>query len=440
MPTTAIDPTIISSFSNAIAQGEGFNADSSNRPTRTMNPGDIGNTDTSSQSYASLADGWAALDHQVQIAMDGTSNVYNPNMTVAQFGATYAPGGTLATNLPKLLGVSPDTTLAQIASGSVAINNTPRPGGTDPGGTSTTATTPAYLTDDNDPAVALPVQGVGIPSDQIAGVLAAVNVGQSQNLIINSGLDQAAWNANPGILQVNKATAAVGSPVTFRIFFDVKGQPLPVVLSLNASLRTHQRTMRHITSRQKTLTAMLVNLWGMSPDQISGQASTGLFANQLGVTDFLSLSTAPDSLKQQVLKAFTQDLNTSDTIETAMDANSAFFRIAAKDAFIEFLSMFKNNGSVWFRNQNYTGYTTGNDQVAVDAWSPSTGSTTFQNAARRNDVMTRGKVVMYFRNSAYYGYFKNLSWTMDAANPFRWNFNFVFQVESTQTNLQVPQT
>ena len=29
------------------------------------------------------------------------------------------------------------------------------------------------------------------------------------------------------------------------------------------------------------------------------------------------------------------------------------------------------------------------------------------------------------------GYFKSLSWNQDAANPFQWTFNFVFQVEKT---------
>ena len=52
--------------------------------------------------------------------------------------------------------------------------------------------------------------------------------------------------------------------------------------------------------------------------------------------------------------------------------------------------------------------------------------------------MVRGQVVMNFRNSSYYGYFKNLTWSLDAKNPYRWNFTFTFQVESTCTKLVVP--
>lgn len=40
---------------------------------------------------------------------------------------------------------------------------------------------------------------------------------------------------------------------------------------------------------------------------------------------------------------------------------------------------------------------------------------------------------MNYRNNKYLGYFKSLSWTMDAEHPFQWKFNFTFQVERTLT-------
>ena len=53
--------------------------------------------------------------------------------------------------------------------------------------------------------------------------------------------------------------------------------------------------------------------------------------------------------------------------------------------------------------------------------------------ARNNDVYKRGYVVMRFHNSQYLGFFKSLSFTMDANKPYQWHFNFVFQVERTLT-------
>jgi hypothetical protein len=290
--------------------------------------------------------------------------------------------------------------------------------------------------DDSDPAVAVPVMGMTISQEQITSINTAINPPLVTDM---PGLMRVPWYADSGILQVDAPTTAVGFPVTFQIYFSLAQGPV-VLLALNASIRTFQKAMRHITNRQRTRTGFQVNLWGSQPDQITGTASTGLFMNQLGVTDFLSLSAATTEVQNAVIQAFSSPSTSPNQLNTVASSgtNDGFFRVAAKDAFVEFLSMFKNNGTVWFANQNSTGYTTGTAQMAADVWSPLTGSTTFQNAARRMDVMTRGSVVMTFRNTAYYGYFKNLSWTMDAEHPFRWIFNFVFQVESTIATVTVP--
>lgn len=292
----------------------------------------------------------------------------------------------------------------------------------------------AYLTDDSDPAVAVPVSGMTIPASQLTGILTAIN----PPLVNTDGLNRVPWYADKNVLQVSSPNQDVGFPVTFQIYYNIAQDPLPIVIALKASVRSHQKAMRHLSTRSRTKTGQRVNLWGMVPDQITGQASTGLMANQLGITDFLSLSTVPQDVQDLVLQAFqSSDMVRSDVVQSQL-SNGGFMRVAAKDAFVELLALFRNNGTVWFQNQNYTGYTTGAEQMAADVWSPATGSTTFQNAARRNDVMTRGKVVMNFRNAAYYGYFKSLNWVMDATNPFRWNFNFVFQVESTIASVSVP--
>lgn len=385
----------------------------------------------------------AQLDTQAKL-LAKYQNDYNGNFALA--AAAYNGGPAVANQAQTLInsGVSQNDAISQAAAnvygqGSAKQNEVTNYVAKSAGqsaaslSSSNKANSVAYLTDDSDPATAVPVSGMTVPADQLAGLLNAV----SPTLIINTGLNQAPWYADSSVLQVNDPTAPVGDPVTFQIFYNLNQNPLPVVITLNASIRSFQKAMRHVVTRQRTMTGLLVNFWGSSPDQISGQASTGLMANQLGVTDFLSLSTVTPDVQRMIEQAF--QIDDVDDLETATNStDSGFLRVAAKDAFIEFLALFKNNGTVWFRNQNYTGYTTGLEQMSADAWSPATGTTTFQNAARRNDVMTRGQVVMYFRNSAYYGYFKNLTWVMDANNPYRWNFNFVYQVESTITNVSVP--
>ena len=73
------------------------------------------------------------------------------------------------------------------------------------------------------------------------------------------------------------------------------------------------------------------------------------------------------------------------------------FRVAAQDAFVEFLSLFKNNGNVWFNTQaSPLGTTTDasgqiNQQVGVDGWSPQTALTATNMNARNNDIMTQAR-------------------------------------------------
>jgi hypothetical protein len=96
------------------------------------------------------------------------------------------------------------------------------------------------------------------------------------------------------------------------------------------------------------------------------------------------------------------------------------------------------NGNVWFNTPGWQGYFDGQEQQGVNAWSPKTGASSFQQHSRNNDVMTRGYVSMRYRNNVFLGYFKTLSWTQDAESPFQWKFNFTFQVERTYTALYFP--
>jgi len=423
---------IIGSVSNAIAGVEGFGADPSNRPTRNNNPGDI--TDPSTGNFLVFGTqeaGYDKLNSQVSMMVNGGSHIYNANMSLNEIGTIYAKSDTWGGQVADRLGVPGSTTIGDIVSGKVPVNMVPQPQGDGTGGTTSSQSQPdSFLgVNDVDTPDSVPVYGATIPEGQLAAVQNAI----APSLVIESGLGQAGWDTDPSIVRVGGVLSSTPSPVSFQIFFKEGAKPLPVTITLLASLRTHQKALRHVMNKQQTRTGVLINLWGMVPDTITGSGTTGVMMNQFGVTDFLSLSTATEEAKQLVQAAYRND------VPTSLLGSSGAFRVAARDAFIEFLAMFKNNGIVWFRNTDYTALTADKGQVTADAWSPITGTSTFQNAARRNDVMTRGRVVMTFRNARYSGYFKALSIVEDAKNPFRWNFTFTFQVESTQIAAVVPQ-
>jgi len=298
----------------------------------------------------------------------------------------------------------------------------------------------------------------------------------SPSLIIHTNLeDQLAWFDDPDINLMRHRPKKEGLledfPVSFQVYFGPtpSSSRLPVSsIKLKASINSYEKSMQHVISKGKTRTGLMVDLWGMQLDTITGQGSTGLMQNQLGVTDYISLMRPNDEALAEVKYGFsipsTSDLLFENDKSLQADAQAAVdaavrqgfatprvrvdgqtqlalspnsFRVAARDAFAELLALFKNNGTVWYRNEAYSGLTTQQSQVGPDAWSPTNGLSTFQTMSSRNDVMTRGKVQMNFRNGVYSGYFKSLTWTMDAKNPFRWNFTFVFAVEKTTLSLRV---
>jgi hypothetical protein len=180
---------------------------------------------------------------------------------------------------------------------------------------------------------------------------------------------------------------------------------------------------------------MLITFWGMAADVITGSGSTGVFMNQYGVTDYFSTAKTTDDIATKVGMAFSNDPDVEQTIATNPEA----YRVAAQDAFVEFLKLFQMNGNVWYSSSTNNDSTQLNQsQVAPAVWQANSGATNFQQNSRNNDVRSKGYVVMTYRNNKYLGYFKSLSWTMDADKPFQWNFNFTFQVEKTLTALYVP--
>lgn len=308
-------------------------------------------------------------------------------------------------------------------------------------------------------------------------------------IVIAEGLDATPWYQDPGLITGNPRLRNEVQPVSFKVLLhdnknfllSSKGETgTPIQVQLNASMKTMNWSMKHVYHHQRTRTAHHITMWGMQADLIEGTCTTGIFMNQFGLTDYYSTRTVNDKLKQLVangslFQAFSDSSNPSSLggnasqidqslfngtttvfgpngqsvtsasgssgyqalINSAARSNPAFsqtnaFRVAAQDAFMEFLALFKMNGSVWFWNKLYNdslGDT--RDWVGIQAWSPTLGLNAAQKNARNNDVVTRGGVLMAYRNFVYQGYFKSLQWVMDAHNPFKWDFSFTFQVERT---------
>jgi len=179
--------------------------------------------------------------------------------------------------------------------------------------------------------------------------------------------------------------------------------------------------------------------------------------NQFGLTDFFSTATVDSNIIKLFTGGFSslsigsgvytnQALQQAAPVTTALVASNVndfnkklsgigvsnpaeALRVAAQDAFVEFLSLFKNNGISWFYNKPST--QGAREWVDVDAWSTQLGTSVTGKNARNNDVITRGTVLMKFKGTTYMGYFKTLSWEMSAEHPYQWTFTFTFQVERT---------
>jgi hypothetical protein len=267
-------------------------------------------------------------------------------------------------------------------------------------------------------------------------------------VVITEGLDEKPWYqdlGNGGMVVGNPALKQFVAPISFEIrVAELGGESIktqngqPLSIQLNASINRFDITSGHVINRVNSRTALHVTMWGQQPDVIQGGGSTGVFMNQLGLTHFMSLVKANDEVTRLIQAAFKGNQEAA-----ALALKDGGLRVAAQDAFAEFLSLFKMNGVFYFRNQNFynpdkSGSSLNDQQSGTAAWSPSTGSNNFQNNARYNDVLTRGYVVFKMRNNVYLGYFKSLTWVMDAQQPFQWNFNFVFQVERTLSLLYTP--
>ncbi len=483
MPTTPPSPQVLSALASYAAFAEGYGTYQSNGqpsvPTATNNPGDIKQTSNGSNNpngypmtntgiiiYPSPTEGYAALNHQLSLAVtEGSNSIYNPSMTIQQFGAMYSGGDpNWAKNFAAQAGVSPTTTLGdlrtKLETGQLPIStfNQVNPTGQQPNATQSNG---VIEPSDRPDLQVQPLITTDVSNEQYLAL--------SPSVVLMKGLDEKAWFNDSGMVIGNRAGRSGVTPVSFTVVLDDNSGPFllcdkgrlgnPVQIQLECNLHDVDIAMKHVYFKKQSRTGFHITMWGMQADVISGKGSTGVMMNQLGLTDFMSVSNATQDLIQLVTSGFQASSESAGsypvtnnsgvvldespdvfthTVQTKTNTLPSSFRVAAQDAFQEFLSLFKMNGVVWFPGGDPVNNLPNRDQQGTAAWSSSLGTTSSQAHGRNNDVMSRGSVIMSLEGVSYQGYFKSLSWTQDAADPYQWHFNFVFQVERTSTLLYYP--
>lgn len=101
----------------AISMAEGFNVPGA-LPQRQNNPGNLRPPGGGPiRNFNSPEEGWRALFAQVQSMFDGTSRIYHPQMTIREMAQHYTATRPedWAKNVAGALGVTPETTLAELA-------------------------------------------------------------------------------------------------------------------------------------------------------------------------------------------------------------------------------------------------------------------------------------------------------------------------------------
>jgi hypothetical protein len=117
----------IAAFARAIATAEGFYVAGSiprlaNNPGNLVLPNWTGKTLGSERIsvFASVEEGWQRLYRQLALIVAGQSRVYSLNMTIAEMGNKWAPGGSMnlpgawASNVARMLEVPPTATLRSV--------------------------------------------------------------------------------------------------------------------------------------------------------------------------------------------------------------------------------------------------------------------------------------------------------------------------------------
>ncbi len=489
-PTGALTPSTQQQWIAGISQAEGFNVPGST-PQVANNPGDlrlgdIGYGETNGvTNFPSVDAGTAALANQVNnFYTPPSGSPYAPDQTISEIAQTYTGGDNAdgwATTVAQTLGTTTYATPVQAASGEVPSQSAVGIS------QSSASTNPQVQAGDPMPD---PIAAAPLPNQTVSAETLADLTNEGVSVPDQVGLNVQPWYQDTNLLTGNPRLHKMGFPQGFPIVFEVYMDQndtnsllkttygsssygssslvgdlfpsQPVQIPLNCSLTTFKLSSRHIFNRTPTRTGFHLTLWGMTADTIEGSGSTGLFMNQFGVTDFLSLAGENTDAVNAVIAAYgntpltSQIANYNAAQTSSASAASALqvqqalepFRIAAEDAFQEFLALFKMNGTTWLHPSGYASdsgnnnaqstQNNANNTTALATYSTGIGATNFEIKARNNDVYKRGYVVMKYRNSQYLGFFKSLNWVMDATKPYAWTFSFVFQVERTLSLVYYP--
>ena len=265
--------------------------------------------------------------------------------------------------------------------------------------------------------------------------------------VIKDGLDNVPWWKVEGLLVGNPNLRRIPDALSFRVrlyrdkgtvLTDSKGQPIEV--RLNCGVDNFSTGSTHQNTIEPTATALLMNVWEAKPDMINAHGTTGVFLNQFGLSDFMSANGSAQALG--LYDIMDSAYSESPKALAAKLKMSNKFRVAAQDAFVELLSLFKSNGIQRFLPLDLAYTALDKDgkpvvelvnQNAADAkneqaWSATAGLTGFQMRHRVGDVFQSGYVEMTYRGRVLLGQFKSFEWLASAESPFRWDFSFVFRV------------
>jgi len=424
MPITSSNP-ITHSLAAAIALANGYNVTGS-IPNITNNPGLLQNgnvgfgVDSQGHTiYGTSEIGMIALQAQAKHILNGDSKTfsYGPNQTpLSAIGAILAPNDpTWVKNVAASLGVNLSTKLGAIASGSTPVTSALQilspnkltfqgtiagwpqgdPGSTGGTGDASQVTNLGF----NVPAatpLAAPTNISGTATNEASAV--------SLNLeVTDSTMSQTPWYQDQNLITGNQRVRnSMGStsngglvlPVSFRVYLSKSTNSLlvnpstqkPITMNLNASMSQWSVLSRHVFTRTPTRTGMHVTFWGMAADTIQGTATTGVFMNAFGVTDYFSTAKPTDDMLATVQRALAKDPQAQKQIA----ANPEAYRVAAQDGFVEFLKLFQMNGNVWFNSTPASPTQANQSQTAPNVWQISTGATTFQQNAETTTCGQRG--------------------------------------------------
>ena len=132
-------PVTVRTFARAIAYAEGFGRPHA-IPTRYHNPGDLkavrgfaypGQKAVGKAGHIIFrtdADGWAALEHQIQRTLDGESRIYSIRMSLRDYSRRYAGNSRRwCANVARALTANADVTLAELFEIAPVITFPPNP-------------------------------------------------------------------------------------------------------------------------------------------------------------------------------------------------------------------------------------------------------------------------------------------------------------------------